>query len=473
MVNSDNEIQVLKNGGKSQPNSPITLAAPGAGGKTQGSESSEDEREGTIRVGRDYQAVPPPFIPKPERRSDQCQERALLVWSPSTHIANQKLDEFIQVAKEKYGYNAEQALGMLFWHKHDLDRALQDLSNFTPFPDEWSVEDKVLFEQAFQFHGKSFHRIRQMLPDKSIAALVKYYYSWKKTRTRTSLMDRQARKLTSVREDGGYGEENFPEAASDEEDKESVSKCANCGIPCNNLHQTTDKSVKGQLCGTCFKFWERTGQMRPTTGPMRKDGVKPKHAIFRNSSQPPKGMHINHDDLVGLATGPSGQGEALLRSQDREIVSHKRLVQNNKQMLSSLRMRRARDKDFEPYRVPESVNRINARWTNEELLLAVQGVRKFGKNFAVIASILGTKTESHVRSFFVNYKRRYNLDVAYKEYEAEFGPTDSGESEENAENKEEANGVDMKDVDSPKTSLPNSPRSKSPATGTKVNGSVK
>ena len=86
------------------------------------------------------------------------------------------MDEFILVAKEKYGYNAEQALGMLFWHKHDLDRALQDLANFTPFPDEWSVEDKVLFEQAFQFHGKSFHRIRQMLPDKSIAALVKYYY---------------------------------------------------------------------------------------------------------------------------------------------------------------------------------------------------------------------------------------------------------------------------------------------------------
>jgi hypothetical protein len=35
------------------------------------------------------------------------------------------VDEYIQVAKEKYGYNAEQALGMLFWHKHDLDRAMQ------------------------------------------------------------------------------------------------------------------------------------------------------------------------------------------------------------------------------------------------------------------------------------------------------------------------------------------------------------
>ena len=89
------------------------------------------------------------------------------------------VDEYIQVSKEKYGYNAEQALGMLFWHKHDLDRAIQvsvlwhaispwfcfynkmcimagsnldilfqDLANFTPFPDEWTVEDKVLFEQV-------------------------------------------------------------------------------------------------------------------------------------------------------------------------------------------------------------------------------------------------------------------------------------------------------------------------------------
>lgn len=73
------------------------------------------------------------------------------------------VEEYISVAKEKYGYNGEQALGMLFWHKHDLERAVMDLANFTPFPDEWTIEDKVLFEQAFQFHGKSFHRIRQMV----------------------------------------------------------------------------------------------------------------------------------------------------------------------------------------------------------------------------------------------------------------------------------------------------------------------
>jgi hypothetical protein len=29
--------------------------------------------------------------------------------------------------------------------------------------DEWTKEDKVMFEQAYQFHGKCFHRIRQMV----------------------------------------------------------------------------------------------------------------------------------------------------------------------------------------------------------------------------------------------------------------------------------------------------------------------
>lgn len=73
------------------------------------------------------------------------------------------MEQYIWLAKDKYGYNAEQALGMLFWHRHDLEKATADLANFTPFPDEWTTEDKVLFEQAFQFHGKSFHRIRQMV----------------------------------------------------------------------------------------------------------------------------------------------------------------------------------------------------------------------------------------------------------------------------------------------------------------------
>merc|ERR1719233_1800206 len=98
---------------------------------------------------------------------------------------------------------------------------MDDLANYTPFTGNWYMEDMVMFEQAFQYHGKSFQRIRQMLPDKSIADLVKYYYSWKKTRTRTSMMDKQAQLVAKVREEGLYGEEYDPED-SDENGKNII-----------------------------------------------------------------------------------------------------------------------------------------------------------------------------------------------------------------------------------------------------------
>ncbi len=60
--------------------------------------------------------------------------------------------------------------------------------------DEWSMEDRVTFEQAFQYHGKNFQRIRAMLPDKPISSLVKHYYLRKKSYSQYSLMDKHAKK---------------------------------------------------------------------------------------------------------------------------------------------------------------------------------------------------------------------------------------------------------------------------------------
>lgn len=456
--NSDN----VRNGRRSRGPSPNGHA----------SDTSSEEEGEKIRVGRDYQAVVPECIPINDRRPEQCAERALLVWSPTTTIPDYKLDEYISLAKEKYGYNGEQALGMLFWHKHDLERAILDLANFTPFPDEWTVEDKVLFEQAFQFHGKSFHRIRQMLPDKTIASLVRYYYSWKKTRSRTSLMDRQARKLAAHREEGSEGGSELgsntdsdsddkkwnihrgirrksgspPRAAQNAEDGtqkeggDGKNACANCGVSCTHTHVTT----KGNMCSTCYQHWRRTGSVRPTTGPVKRD--RHIHSLIRHKRKPPRGMYINHDDLVAMAAAghPSssaaaqqGGGEQMLKAMDREIVSLKRLVQNNKQGLSALR--RKTSEGIDDLRPQDSNTRINARWTNDELLLAVQGVRKYGKDFRAIAEVLGTKTEAHVRSFFVNYRRRYNLDAVLKEYEAENGPI--VDSEMDKDEKMETDGV--------------------------------
>ncbi|KZC06124.1 REST corepressor [Dufourea novaeangliae] len=388
MVLAERNSENVRNGRRSR--------GPSPNGQTESSSEEDGVPAEKIRVGRDFQVIIPEFIPVNERRLDQCPDRALLVWSPTTDIPDQKLDEYIILAKEKYGYNGEQALGMLFWHKHNLERAVLDLANFTPFPDEWTVEDKVLFEQAFQFHGKSFHRIRQMLPDKSIASLVKYYYSWKKTRTRTSLMDRQARKLTSGGKEGENGSENGSELGSNT-DSESEEKEAKALTP--KPHPTRKTPLR----------FRRTGVARPLSSmPGR-----------TNKRKPPRGLVVNHDDLAALAGQPN-QANNSLQAIDTEIVSLKRQIQSNKQQVSALK-RKTTD-GIDDLRPPEVSSRINARWTNDELLLAVQGVRKYGKDFSAIADVIGTKTEAHLRSFFVNYRRRYNLDAVLKEYEAENGP---------------------------------------------------
>ncbi|SPP89801.1 blast:REST corepressor [Drosophila guanche] len=516
-----------------QSNEKASTIVPGAGtpessdddnstkrnGKSKAKQSDYEEK---IRVGRDYQAVCPPLVAEVERRPEQMNERALLVWSPTKEIPDLKLEEYISVAKEKYGYNGEQALGMLFWHKHDLERAVMDLANFTPFPDEWTIEDKVLFEQAFQFHGKSFHRIRQMLPDKSIASLVKYYYSWKKTRHRSSAMDRQEKTMKACVKDGSEnGSEVGSNEESDNDDKTGHNKngennssnsadsscignnnncdnnnggsnsinsndlnvdqlciyasnavndnilgyglptevatnginsntgngiicadinnddnstrrvvlggfCKTCNVVCHVLYD----SPVGRMCKSCHTHWRRTGNLRPISGPESNAPRRSNHnsaaivAADRSKRKPPRGMYINHDDLTALATckNPS----VYLAERDRKISALMVEIQKNRQLMEVL------DKECDAINVDDIVSkpaiaisesstaqpRTSARWTPDEIKVALLVLRDYGKNYPMIAKLVSTKTEAHVRAFYLNNRRRYNLDQIVKEYEA-------------------------------------------------------
>ncbi|XP_022219475.1 REST corepressor isoform X1 [Drosophila obscura] len=504
------------------------------------SKAKQSEYEEKIRVGRDYQAVCPPLVAEVERRPEQMNERALLVWSPTKEIPDLKLEEYISVAKEKYGYNGEQALGMLFWHKHDLERAVMDLANFTPFPDEWTIEDKVLFEQAFQFHGKSFHRIRQMLPDKSIASLVKYYYSWKKTRHRSSAMDRQEKNIkVSVKDGSENGSEVGSNEESDNDDKKGHNNngttnnsnstssscisnnncdnnnggsnssnnsndldadqlciytsnalsddmlgyglsteaaangtnsnngngniggdintddnsprrvvvggfCKTCNVVCHVLYD----SPLGRMCKSCHTHWRRTGNLRPISGPESNAPRRSNHnsaatvAADRSKRKPPKGMYINHDDLTALATcrNPS----VYLAERDRKINALMAEIQKNRQLMELL------DKECDAINVEDVVSkptiaiseaptaqpRTSARWTPDEIKVALLVLRDYGKNYPMIAKLVPTKTEAHARTFYLNNRRRYNLDQIVKEYEAgkseESGAEDGNEHEGSA-----------------------------------------
>lgn len=362
-------------------------------------ESSDEEHshDSMIRVGADYQAPIPEYKPDCTSRCSDKDQRSMLVWSPNSQVSDAMLDEYILMAKEKHGYNMEQSLGMLLWHKHDVERSLADLANFTPFPDEWTVEDKVLFEQAFSFHGKSFHRIQQMLPDKLISSLVKYYYSWKKTRTRTSVMDRQARKLVSKREkDDSNDDLEEGEPASDSEFEVNTKK--------------EPKPTSGAGTGS------DRGSGRP--GPTRKEnqGAQYRHHPLRARRRPPKGMHLNQEDITSISASTES-GTVSNRQLDTQLVSLKRQVQSIKQANSILK--NSISEGIDVMRPAEPTPKINSRWSTEEQLLAVQAIRRYGKDFAAIADVIGNKTVSQVSSFFVSYRRRFNLEEVLREWQAE------------------------------------------------------
>lgn len=61
--------------------------------------------------------------------------------------------------------------------------------------------------------------------------------------------------------------------------------------------------------------------------------------------------------------------------------------------------------------------KANPRWTTEEQLLAVQAFRKYGKNFKSIAELLGTKSELHVRNFYLNNDKKFGLSNIVKEFQ--------------------------------------------------------
>uniref|UniRef100_A0A671X3Z9 REST corepressor 3 n=1 Tax=Sparus aurata TaxID=8175 RepID=A0A671X3Z9_SPAAU len=401
---------------------------------------SDDEHDVGMRVGADYQANIPEFEPGSTKYSDK-DSGGMLVWSPYHAIVDSKLDEYIAIAKEKHGYNVEQ-VGFTWTIWGICMKSLADLPNFTPFPDEWTVEDKVLFEQAFSFHGKSFHRIQQMLPDKSISSLVKYYYSWKKTRSRTSLMDRQARKLAN---------------RSNQDDSDEEMEEAN-PIEANDSDYDPNKEAKKEVRGPMVPG------SKVALGRREHQTLQHRHHQ-RSRCRPPKGMYLTQEDVVAVSCSASA-ANTLLRQLDMELVSLKRQVQNAKQMNSGLK--HMLESGIEEFRLPECNQKVNARWTTDEQLLAVQGVRKYGKDFQAIADVIGNKTVGQVKNFFVNYRRRFNLDEVLQEWEAEQGTrapngdsTTSGEEGKNSSTTPSGKSTDEEDEEGQVTSSGASPAASS------------
>lgn len=154
------------------------------------------------------------------------------------------------------------------------------------------------------------------------------------------------------------------------------------------------------------------------SGPVKKEsiGAQYRHHPLRARRRPPKGMHLEQGDITALSASHDA-GVLTVRQLDTQLVSLKRQVQSIKQ--NNGIMKQSLNEGVNTFRPSEPAPKMNSRWTTEEQLLAVQAIRRYGKDFSAIAEVIGTKTPAQVSSFFVSYRRRFNLDEVLREWAAE------------------------------------------------------
>lgn len=72
----------------------------------------------------------------------------MMLWKPTPLLTDQEggrfqlkstrayiivtVSNYLSITKEQFNYNVDQALGMLFYHNYDVNKAISDLPNFCP-----------------------------------------------------------------------------------------------------------------------------------------------------------------------------------------------------------------------------------------------------------------------------------------------------------------------------------------------------
>eukprot|EP00118_Oscarella_pearsei_P015780 m.145288 g.145288 ORF g.145288 m.145288 type:complete len:574 (+) comp38415_c0_seq3:156-1877(+) len=373
-----------------------------------------------MRVGEDFQAVLPEFcetkVVKPDR------PEGLNVWSPTddSAVPEALVEEFVKEARLSNRYNLEQALGMLFWHKCDIKKAKADLVNFVPYPDDFNLEDRVMFEQGYQSHGKAFDKIKQLMPDKSLGNLIKFYYSWKKTRQGTSLIDRRTRAPSKRLADFKYhmddDEDDMEEEDDEEDDEEDEHEEDEHEEEEEDDDDDDDKSVVAEDLEK--EISEEASDLEPlkqtVTGSRRarKSLLSP---AFRSSrvKRPPKGMLVNKSALLEMN---SGEAIEIMKQLHTDLAELKVKIQSNKQDIDK--------NETEPYHQPEEILSLrpsvpsrrggSSRWTSEDIALGWLAVLRYKQDYHAVTDIVGTKSIHQCRGYFTSHRRQQEM-TAYEQ----------------------------------------------------------
>ncbi|KAL0095044.1 hypothetical protein F4703DRAFT_1821960 [Phycomyces blakesleeanus] len=235
---------------------------------------------------------------------------------------------------ERSNYDASTALSIM---------ARLTTDDFYHVP-EWSEEELEAFEQGVRDHGHDFNLIKQRIPNKTMPAIIRFFYQWKKTDryepvysewTKVYRPTKRIKRRATMGQDGRVSKSPTESLDSEDDSEEEtdltvvpISSYEHANYRCTNCHTTessiwrrppsdTDrrrKEFKFVVCDLCGVYWLKYGKNMPITPeclaannrgrgrPLKAPFEVPKTEKRKQQSEEPIVTSASNADLVAAVT---------------------------------------------------------------------------------------------------------------------------------------------------------------------------
>ncbi|CDW54724.1 metastasis associated protein MTA1 [Trichuris trichiura] len=273
--------------------------------------------KGEIRVGENFQAVPPEFV---GTNADRPPRSDVMLYDTNRNLSDTKIDQYLIIARAIGTFaraldmvsavkipnlhisaaasvrdvTTQEAMNILHSSGYDLASAIL---SFVPMPskeaaatsdgepttgaatnspmggpvlardqlEEWSAAEANLFEEALEKYGKDFNDIRNdFLPWKSLKNIVEYYYMYKTTDRYVQQKRAKAAEAESRLKQvyiPTYTKPN-PNIINSNVSVPSLS-CESCkAATSEQWYAWGPNSAQLRLCKDCWSYWKRYGGLK-------------------------------------------------------------------------------------------------------------------------------------------------------------------------------------------------------------------
>ncbi|CAD5232308.1 unnamed protein product [Bursaphelenchus xylophilus] len=361
-----------------------------------------------IQLGERCQVTMP--TEGPREGPSTSPERETCVWKMDDEkITPEELEKFCVDTYEKFGLPSERAMYALYMNEFDKEKAMKQAKESALLQEQWSDNDRYIFNGLYATYGKNFGKIHKIMAYKSMRSLIEHYYKVKMISYKIGGLAEANKPLGSM---GSIDDLN----GHFETEKDVESICDNCGA-FSQLHQVNNE----MQCMSCKRFFEEFNYDRPVDRSERRAALRYEEDARRMAEKFTElFLHGDRETLRREFTTvrnkrQSEAREMRLKAAQQEQTSMRAV----KYLASSINLNTYRK--YTSKKKPKP--RLRENWTKKEQNIALRLLIRYSGDSETVSKILATKTVEQIQNLYNKYssaikeelkKAREQSDLAEK-----------------------------------------------------------